>query len=219
MKHRIKLKILASHVHRDIEALRELVDITERYLDREVKDLEKHVTRRVERIPEEEKDYIIGSYADDFVHLHELYPNMLRCALFTILMSMLEANLLLCCRVCHQAFRLPEEFKKKGGRRIIVQAKDYLCNHLTIRNQPLEQDWQFIQELWLIRNALVHNDGKLKPLDLKKISEFCNPIPTFDLDRHNKIILKEESVKIALSIVRRFLSNLVHEINKNKLPG
>jgi hypothetical protein len=204
-------------VHHDIEDLREVIDFTETNLKGEVKRLEQRVTKELEGIAAEEKEYAIGWYADDFVRLDKVYPNIQRRALFITLMCVTEADLLLGCRMCHRAFDIPQEFKKKENKRIINQAMEYLEGHLTIRERSLKSHWELVQNLWLIRNALVHNDGIPRPSDIETISEFCLSIPTLELDHLNRIILKEGSVQMALHAVDLFFSCLIDEINRNEL--
>ena len=218
MKHIVALHIFTSRVHHDFTNIRELIDISECHLKSEIKRLEERVTEEIQNTPEDEKEFTIGWYADDFVCLDKVYPNIQRRALFTTLMGMVEADMLLGCRICRRAFNFPKEFKNKGNTRMIVQAMDYLRTHLTIRERLVKTQWNFIQNLWLIRNAIVHNDGKPKPSNLKAVSEFCEPIPTIELDHHNRIILKEGSVQIALHYVNQFFSRLIDEIKKNELP-
>ncbi|MBI5748549.1 MAG: hypothetical protein HZA00_05435 [Nitrospinae bacterium] len=148
MKHRMALHLFTNRVHHDIKNLREVVDLTERHLKGEVKRLEERVTKELEGISEkEEKEYTIGWYADDFVRLDKVYPNIQRRALFTTLMCMTEADLLLGCLMCRHAFKIPEEFKKKGNKRTIVQAMEYLQAHLTIRDRSLNSEWELVQNL------------------------------------------------------------------------
>ncbi len=220
MKYRMELHLFTSRVTHDIEDMREVVDLAERYLMSEARRLESRVAKELKEISgEEEREYAIGWYADDFVRLDKVYPQIQRRALFTTLMCMLEADLLLGCQVCCRAFEIPQEFKSKGKDRLITQALEYLQKHLTIRYRFLQYDWELVQNLWSIRNALIHNDGKPKASNLKSITEFCAPIPTLELDRHKRIILKEGSVQMALHAVDSFFRCLITEINKNKLPN
>ncbi len=221
MKNNMALHLFTSRVTHDIEDLREVVDLTERHLKGEAKRLERRVARELKEIAgKEEREYTTGWYADDFVRLDKVYPQIQRRALFTTLMCMMEADLILGCQMCWRAFEIPQELKIKNGKnRIIAQALAYLQEHLTIRYRFLEYDWKLVQNLWSVRNALVHNDGKPKPSDLQLIADFCAPIPTLELDHHNRIILKEGSVQMALHAVDSFFRCLITEINRNKLPN
>lgn len=220
MKHRVILNSLLGIVHSDINDLRDVVDFTEQYLKEEVARLENRVAKELDSLThEEEKNFAIGWYADDFNRLDKVYPIIQRRALFITLMCMTESNLLLTCRMCHSAYEIPKEFKKKGNDRLIVQALSYLQEHLMIRDRQLKPHWEILQNLWAIRNALVHNDGKPKPAELNNVSKFCAPIPTLELDHHNRIILKKGSVHMALNSVELFFSRLLDEIERNKLPN
>ena len=211
------LHLFTSRVHHDMENIRELVDIAENHLKSETKRLGKLVDKEIENTPEDEKEFVIGWYTDDYVRLDRIYPNIQRQALFTTLMGMLEADLLLGCRMCRRAFDISKEFKKKGNKRVIAQAMDYLRSNLTIREKSIQYQWEFVQNLWTIRNAFVHDDGKPMPTELQNISEFCKPIPSLELDHHNRIILKEGSVQIAVHSVNQFFLRLFDELKRNKL--
>ena len=220
MKHRVVLNSLSGLIHSDFNDLREVIDLTEQYLKKEAARLEKRVNKELEGLSnEEEKEATIGWYADDFNRLDKVYPIIQRRALFITLMCMTEANLLRACRMCRSAYEIPKEFKKKGKERLIAQSLSYLQDHLTIRDKQLKPHWEFLQDLWTIRNGLVHNDGKPKSSELNKVSQFCASIPTFELDHHNRIILKEESVQMALRRVELFFMRLLAEIRRNKLPS
>lgn len=219
MKHRMALHLFISRVHNDLQDLQETVDIIESHLKVEVKRLESRVSEELQKITEEdEREFIVGCYADDFVHLDRVYPNIQRRALFLTLMCMTESDLLLACELCRRAFEIPKKFIKKGNERTIVQAMSYLKEHLTIREQMLRSHWDYIQGLWSIRNAIVHNDGIPKKSELDEVTKFCAPIPTLVMDHHNRIIFKEGSVGMARHCVGLFFSRLIHEIEKNKLP-
>jgi len=214
------LHLFTNRVRHDIEDMREVIDLAEHYLKNEARRLKRRVAKELKEISgQEEREYAIGWYADDFVRLDKVYPQIQRRALFTTLMCMLEADLLLGCQMCCRAFEIPQEFKSKGKNRLITQALEYLQKHLAIRNRFIQYDWELVQNLWSIRNALVHNDGKPKASDLKSIAVFCAPIPTLELDQHNRIILKEGSVRMALHAVDSFFRHLIIEINRNKLPN
>ena len=217
LKQRVVLNYFFTNIRDDMDDLKEVIDLTEKYLKKEAVRFGKRVDKEIEKLPsKEEREYTAGWYADDFVRLDRVYPIIQRRALFITLMCMTEANLLLACRMCQRAFDIQKEFKKKGRERVIVQALSYLQGNLTIRDRQLKTHWQFLQDLWSIRNALVHNDGIPKPAELKNVSQFCAPIPTLELDDHNRIILKEGSVQMALHGVNQFFACLTDEIKRNR---
>lgn len=218
MRRRVALDVFISRVHGDLQDIQEVVDLTEGHLKAEVKRLENRVSAELQKITEEdEREFAMGWYADDFVRLDRVYPNIQRRALFLTLMCMTEADLLLACEMCRRAFEISKKFKKKGNERTIVQAMSYLQEHLTIRERLLKSHWNYIQGLWSIRNAIVHNDGIPKPSELDEVTKFCTPIPTLEMDHHNRIIFKEGSVEIARHCVGLFFNRLIYEIQRNKL--
>lgn len=220
MKHWVALHLFTSRVRHDIEDIRDVIELAESNLKSEMKRLQERVDGELRGIADDdEREFASGWYEDDFVRLDKIYPEIQRRALFTTLMCVTEADMLLGCRMCKRAFEIPKEFKKKGNTRTIVQAMEYLRSHLDIRDRSLAPHWELLQNLWSIRNALVHNDGKAKPSERESIATFCDPIPTLELDHHGRIILKAGSVEMALHAVDLFFSRLIDEIKRNKLPN
>jgi len=216
LKFRIALSSIFSVIRDDMDDLEELIELTENYLKKEAKRFGKRVSKEIEKLTdEEEKEEIIGWYADDFNRLEKVFPIIQRRSLFLTLMCKTEANLLLACRICKSAFNLQKPFKKKGRDRLINQALSYLQENLTIRNRYIQTNWQFIQELWTIRNALVHNDGIPKKSEIEQVKKFCDPIPSLEVDDKNRIILKDGSIQIAHHEVNQFFMRLREEIERN----
>lgn len=197
--------------------LKEVIELTENYLKNEAKRFGKRVSEEIDKLTdEEEKEYMIGWYADDFIRLDRVFTIIQRRSLFLTLMSKTEANLLLACRICKRAFNIQKAFKKKGRDRLITQALSYLQENLTIRNRSIQTSWQFIQELWTIRNALVHNNGIPRDSEIDHVKKFCGPIPSLEVDDKNRIIFKDGSIQMAHHYVNQFFMRLMEEIKKNK---
>ena len=174
------------------------------------------ITEHINELPdEEEKKYMAGWYAEDINRLDLFFPKILRRSLFVTLMSQTEVNLLRACKGCKRAFKLQKEFKKKGDDRVINQALSYLKSHLSINDRNFKADWGFVQKLWTIRNALVHNDGIPRKNDVDEIRKFSDRIPSLDFDHQNHIILKEGFVQLAFHYVNNFFILLKSEINSN----
>jgi hypothetical protein len=212
--------LMRSQIEDRIDDLKEVIEMSEYHLGKEIELLTKRVNAELENLEEDEREFTIGWYTDDFIRLDEVYPNIQRRALFTAIMSMTEANLLFVCEMCFRAYRLPRSFKKKrDNQRLIVQAISYLQEQLTIRKTPLKTYWETIQQLWTIRNVLVHSDGKVNTQKLKEVTDFCLSIPSLELDKHNRLILHKGFVNMAIHEVSLFFSRFLDEIKRNKLPN
>ena len=217
MKHHIALQLLFDRLHHDIEDMRDVIEMLERHLKTEVNRLTSRFNKELKGLSEEEKQFTVGWYDDDFVRLDRVFPNIQRRSLFITLMCILESDMLLACEMCRRSYELPKRFKKKGNTRVIIQAFSYLEDNLTIRMRNLKSHWELVQNLWSIRNAIVHGDGIPKPRDLQAISNFCAPIPTLELDHHNRIVFHKGSVEMAIHSIHLFFSRLCDEIKRNKL--
>ena len=220
MRHRIALRIFTNTTRHQIEDFREVVEFTEGNLRSEMAHLEERVAQRLDGMAAEEKQQAAEWYVDDFFRVDKVYPEIQRRALFTTLMSMTESNLLLGCRMCERAFEFPHEFKadKQSRKRIIVQAMEYLRANLAIGAGAIEPHWKLVNDLWSMRNALVHSDGFARPKDRGPFEAFCKTTPAFEVDHLNRIVLKKGSVEVALDAVDGLFSGLIDEINRNELP-
>lgn len=213
------LHIFTNRVGSDIRNVRDVIDFIENNLSREIKHLEKQAKQELDQIEnEEEKEFVSGWWAEDFFRLDKVLPDIQRRALFTTIMSMTEADLLLGCRMCQNAFKIPIEFKGKRSKRVVSQAMEYLLDNLTIRRHVLEPYWGYIQILWSIRNAIVHHDGKIKVSDMFDVANFCDSVPTIEINDHRKVILKKGSMEMIIHQVDLFFSRLIAEIKKNDPP-
>lgn len=218
MKNHLKVHILSTRIDQDIADIRELIKLTEQHLQTKSRYLRSRVSAELNSaLTKEETDFLIGWYDDDFVRLDNIYPNIQRRALFTALLSMTEADMLLCCHLCQSLLGIPM-YRSIDGRRKTVQMLAYLHKHLAIRDSMLEPFWARLNELWSIRNALVHNDGIPNRSDIPAINSLCASTPTIELDDRNRIVLKKGSVQMALRIVASFFTLLIREIKNNKLP-
>lgn len=216
LRKRIALNSILSVIQNEMDDINELIDLTETHLKKEFKRLGKHVFKEIEALSnDDEKQIIMGWYADDFNRMDKVFPIIHRRSLFITLMCMTESNLILVCQICKRIFNFKKEFKKKGKERVITQALSYLKDNLTIRDRNIKTIWELFQELWSIRNIIVHNNGIPKAYEIKKVEKFCNSIPTFELDDHNRIILKEGSVQMVSHHVNQFFIYLRNEIERN----
>lgn len=216
MKRSLATYICKLRIRQDIKDIREVIALTEKHLQVKLKLLRASVSAQIKNAAtEEEADFLMGWHDDDFVRLDKIYPNIQRRALFTTLMSMTEANMLVCCRIYQRMLGVPA-FKSKGRDRKIEQMLEYLKRYLSIRDRQLTPYWRQLNELWTVRNALVHNDGIPRPSELETISRICASLPKFEMDDRKRIVLKPGSVEMALHIVDQFFSRLVDEFKRNE---
>ena len=88
MRHKMALHLFTSRVHNDLQDLLEVIDLTEGHLKAEGKRLESRVSEELEKITDEnEREFAVGWYVDDFVRLDKVYPNIQRRALFLTLIT------------------------------------------------------------------------------------------------------------------------------------
>jgi hypothetical protein len=218
----LKVEIVP-HFYEQFDAMKKAIKMTEQNFKKEVKCLTARLKKELNKVPDEEKEYIEGWYDYDFIQIKEVFQNIQRRALFIMVMCRMEANLALVCKNCHDAFDLPitfEEFKDKykkskekyKNRREINIALSYLQNNLQIRSKLVDLDWTIIQHYWIIRNALVHNHGRLKTRKDQETIKFVKDIPTMGLNPHNEIILHEGSVDLVLHKIIFFFERLLRLI-------
>ncbi|HBC87047.1 MAG TPA: hypothetical protein DCZ94_08845 [Lentisphaeria bacterium] len=218
MKRRMHLHFLKRKLQHDVDDLKEVVEMSELHLQKDIRSLSIHVEKELADLSEEEKEYTAGWYAEDFFRLDKVLPGIQRRAFFLTAMSMLEANLIYSCKMCHRAYGFEKEFKKKRDIRTIIQALDYLNNNLSIRQHSYKYYWDILQHLWTIRNCLVHSDGKPSSKDEKEITDFCKEFSSIKVDRLKGIVFKKGSMEKVIHIIDQLFRRLMDEIGRNKMP-
>ncbi|MGB3346530.1 MAG: hypothetical protein WBA71_04670 [Candidatus Humimicrobiia bacterium] len=182
-------------------------------LEKKIKEFKEMADKEIENLKNltfEEKNHYIDSLIDEYHMLKKAYTNFLRTSVFIACFSLLEHELIFLCEQV-QKKKNPKtkfkNFKKRGG--IIYRTKDYIEKEakISLSNQKLL--WDDLNNYRLIRNILVHNQGRFdNSKRVKKVEEFVNNKNWLELDKLNRIQFKKGFLKEVKKTIEDFSKEL-----------
>ena len=136
------------------------------------------------------------------------FTNMLRRSFFTSLYSFLETQLVKECR-SRKSQDTPLSFSEIAGQSDIEKAKIYFAKVLRVYFPSDTPEWQEIQHYRLLRNCLVHNQGRLDDTrDYKALREYAASKNGLSI-QDDEIYLGKEFCKEANQNIKAFLCLLL----------
>ncbi|PLX94827.1 MAG: hypothetical protein C0621_04880 [Desulfuromonas sp.] len=204
----LKLSFIRSAVNRDLGDIKELIDLSEGMLRRQCTQLTKQLDRECQKATEEEKEFLGGWYAGDFIQLTEVFPKIQRYSLFTTVMASAEFDLYRICIEMQQILKKEKEYKKPR-KSIIKNCFRYLEEECHVSLSKFRIYTDEIEMYQRLRNCIVHSEGKNTDQNPTEIEKYCKEKPTLSIDRHGYIILKENFLNIAMHIITQFFQRLI----------
>lgn len=138
-------------------------------LDEKIKNLEN----------EEEKEFLCDKYLEDFWHLKDVFPNILRTSFFVKCYSILETELNNVCKLLQKqnGYRLSvSDLKGNGIERAQLYCKKVVCIDFPDKSKA----WQEIKNYNILRNIIVHREGLVSGYQdkyLDKINKYIKKTP------------------------------------------
>ncbi len=213
----MRFSLIMSTVNRDLADIKELLELSESMLGHQCAQLAKRLKKESENSSEEEREFLGGWYAGDFIQLQEIFPRIQRYSLFTTVMSSVESDLY---RICVEIQNLQQTTKKfkKPRNNIIKGCIEYLEKCCGVDLSKLNIYIKEIDMYRRIRNCIVHSEGKNSDSKPFEVETFCQQKPTLSIDRYGYIVLQENFLQIAMHVVTNFFQRLIGEC-KNKLKA
>ncbi|WP_420378799.1 hypothetical protein [Gilvibacter sp.] len=139
----------------------------------------------------------------------EFFPSLIRRSNLVVLVSFMEAELHKLCQDLTAKFLMDEtqnsfvEYKKENKRRSkFLMMRNYLANRIGLSfDSFLIAKWNDLQTLYILRNNILHNFGKLEKYP-KKLEMF--------IQGHSEITIAEHSNDIEIG--RSFMENTLQPI-------
>ena len=212
LKHKILLSITHDIEVRDFDKFQGLSKFVEDALDSQHRLIESEATILLKEAKDEEDVAgLMDYFADDLSLYRDKFPLIQRYALMVSLLSMAEANMTRLCLTYATIFSINDKFNiyKLG---VINRGLKYLEHYICLQTTKLGKSISLIQNLVLIRNAIVHSQGSLKyRKDAHQIKEFIRHKKYLGIDRHDRIILKKGAIEHYSNEIHKFYKLL--EIN------
>ena len=141
------------------------------------------------------------------------FPNSFRTALVIQLFSFVEFELKNICEYHAKVKNPNSSYADSMHHWNILKSKNYLNKSANINIKNLNPEWNFIDNVRIIRNHLVHNQGSIfeKDKNFKRVSDFAKK-NNLSLARHNEN--DEMSSNIIVIPEKTMLENLIDNIEK-----
>ena len=193
-KRRVRLSCLRSMLYDDVRYIKELSYLTEHFLRKEYLSIIHPADREInEELSEFEKRFDAECLASDIEKVQEVFPRILRYSLFVTSMAKFEYGIVSLCKGAKNIFELTSEFNTKN-KPIIKLGIEYLKTQkgLEINTKKFDDRIELMENYRIIRNCIVHSDGVItRKEDEERLRQFIKESRTFNIDRHNRIILIE----------------------------
>lgn len=129
---------------------------------------DRHVDRVIERAKGREVDWSVHH-----PHWFDRPGELLRHAFLIGLMSTVEYHLSEFCAVIENRVALPIGVNDSKGS-VVDRSRKYLQQITEFRISPSPSDWEFMGDMWCLRNLLVHNQGFLTGGGSKRVLTMIN---------------------------------------------
>lgn len=199
------------------------IENLEDLLENKIKKFEDWADEELEGLTEEQRNEYSDSLSDDYWIISKAFPNILRSSLFVTCYSLLEYALISLCEQLQKQKGLKKESKKYKIENIL-NAKDYLEGETKICFHDQIPSWNDINNYRLVRNLIVHNQGRLDNSDnsnkAKKVRNFINKNKKNWVELEDKYYLEDKCIQIIqfkkgfLKEVKKTIKDFSKELSK-----
>ena len=216
---RLPENILKPLVELRLYELEEFMFSLKGFLIDQLKEINLSVEAQKSKLTNGQIEEIEEMYADDYRQLKEIFPNILWSSLFITCYLLLESSLdILCEKLCKttQQSSKPSNLKDKG----ITRSRKYLNNVINIKFPDKTTHWQEIKHYNLIRNIIVHEDGKVGETKKDKIVEtYINQKKSIDLDKLGHVQSVDDFIQEVIRTLESFFNELFSALSVARNSG
>ena len=186
----------------DLDNLQDFINVLEQTLVQQKKSFEEIVDREAAEIEEEYRDEFYESRSDEHWQLSDVFPSTLRSSVFVASYSMFEHHLINICNREHKRQKLAKEPNFRN--RIIFSAIEYLVKEAGIKLPAKMPAWDLICVYNKLRNAIVHESGKLSKQYQADLKDFLSSTKSVSLDQFDTLQFSENFCLEAIKQMKEF---------------
>lgn len=173
-------------------------------------DLAKQIEDELANVEEQEdRDAICEMYEDEYKEYDERFPLASRYAMTILSYSLLENTLVAFCHVIDRDSTTTiryKKFTKNNTGSILEIAWLYLSSVGGSKLRSTSRRWKKLNRYYrIVRNAIVHDGGKVKKTKVDEVKEILKRIGHSRLSQHNEIVLEEAFVNTFLTTIDDFV--------------
>ncbi|MBT0502877.1 hypothetical protein ISO56_16880 [Morganella morganii subsp. morganii] len=178
------------------------------------KDIEEDINNSIEeKLKNTEKkhhEYVIDNYIHDFIDAQNRAPRFYRETVFVSILSQVEYYLLEYCSLFNQdVLREKNNFDDLNSGKVLSKIKDYMINSMEFKSKSFSYEWDYLENIKIIRNALVHSNGAINR-KIKQINKFCKKNKNFE-SKKGFITLKENTISDVVNTLITLIEKLEDE--------
>lgn len=216
--------ILAIGARGRLHELEEYLKTTEKYLQKAKSELEAWLNEQAKNLPPRERDEFEQFYSDIYWDYALTFPRVLRNSFLVSAHSLLEHEMGRICETLKKEQQLPNSWQELGLG-VLKNFKKY-CKLASLPYQFNNLAWQEINNYYLVRNCITHNNGSIKGSKReqelrtyaveKKITEESMIFP--EVRPQDRIALTEQFCREVIKTMWAFLSKVfaAYESQKQK---
>lgn len=179
----------------------------------------------------EQKKQIIGDDATDTARIvyrglddatwdlssifHEYFPSLQRCSALVTLCGYFEHEFESLCFLyqSEKSYGLaPSDLSGKG----IFRSKEYLKKLAKLEVHEQSKEWNDIMEIQALRNAIVHNQGKIQKSTAKSIARLMKKVPTVRSIDDGEIVLDKGFLSFVLQTYLSYFKLIAESLNASQ---
>ncbi|AYN25664.1 hypothetical protein D8682_01080 (plasmid) [Buttiauxella sp. 3AFRM03] len=158
----------------------------------------------------EDHENIVDAYVEDLINAQSTAPRFHRETMLVSLYCQAEYTLLEYCSWFNQdVMGKDSNFDKLSRHAVLDNISRYMQDVMGFDLTSFKDEWEYLKNIKLIRNRLVHSNGKVgkKPM---KIESFCEQNVNFRI-QNGFIVLWKGAIDDAINVLMKLLHKLENE--------
>lgn len=211
----ISLKYL---IHSDFDSLQEVFKVAEEAIHADHKRRKEQAETELGKLEpgSEEYGFWAGIYDTGVFQAENDFPRILRYAFLAGMMGTVETNIVRLTEVIGAFPGVTETFNHKKSA-VVDRAIQYIEKNAGIDTSRMDYDKRLSKDLSLIRNCVVHNQGKLgRCKEGERIKKYLTSNPSSRIDNEGRVWLDEHFVGNHLHVIRHYLYKLCEAVDQSE---
>jgi len=162
---------------------------------------------RIKQLPPDKQEFYKQYWLEEFNQYSIEFPRILRNSFLVTAISLLEFELAIICKKLKEQQQIPISWRELKGD-TLEQAKRF-CNVAGLNIASDNENWQNIQNVYLVRNCIVHNNGSIKgSKDERKLIKFAQQERIISQGEDKEIDLTKQFCKEVIALTEDFTSEV-----------
>ena len=209
----------ADLIDSELDTLGQYVRIMRSALNEQQRLFDEQIKKQKHRMSPQEFNQYCDWQVDQYSELNEIFPQIMRESTFVALMSKLEHDMVALCRLIGSNWNVSAQYRKLRRQTTFESVRSYIKNQTGI-DVGAQRRWKSVNTLNAIRNAIVHNDGRVSPNKLNQVNLYAyrnHQLLSITTRRHvprNNVVLKDRFLEHVIDITGEYLKSAYRKLLK-----